>query len=234
MKASLCLALCLVGAASTPLAAAFTSIKLHPDNPLPEFPLVLISDGVSHGEVVMAIGVSAEGKLTDCLPLAYTHEPFVKACEDVLRQWKFTPAQVDGASVGVKVELTFNFERTGYIESNRMNITKNFISGRQSPRLSQRLIEASQLDSPPRVISTVNPIYPRDAKNEGIRGSVRVSFYIDENGRVRLPSVSSNSHPYLADIAVDALRSWRFQPATYRGRPAVVAAAQDFRFGMEP
>ncbi len=234
MKASIRLSLCLVFAAAQPLLAAFKSVKLHPDNPLPEFPLVLIGEGVSQGEVVMAVSVSAEGQAVDSLALAYTHEPFVTACKAALKDWKFIPAQLDGENIGVKIELVFNFERTGYVESNTINITNKYMEAGRSPRLSHQLIESDKLDKPPVALSTVNPKYASKARIDGIRGTVRVRFYIDESGMVRLPTVSAESHPYLAEIAVEALRSWRFQPALYRGRPVIVAAAQDFRFGSEP
>ncbi|MBP7141479.1 MAG: TonB family protein [Opitutaceae bacterium] len=234
MKASLCRSLFLVLVAATPLLAAFKSVKLPPDNPLPEFPLELVNDGVSQGEVVMAISVSAEGRAVDSLVLAYTHEPFATACRQVLPEWRFIPAQLDGVNVGVKIELTFNFERTGYVESNRINITNKYLQAGRSPALSRLLIGSDKVDKPPVALSTVNPRYAAAARSDGVRGTVRVTFYIDEKGTVRLPTVSSESHPYLADIAVEALRSWRFQPALYRGKPVIVAAAQDFRFGSEP
>ncbi len=235
MKTSRRLALWLVFAVTTPLmAAAFDSVKFDEDNLPPEFPLVLIGDGVSEGEVVMAISIDASGKLVDSLVLAYTHKPFVRSCQDALKDWKFIPARFDGETVGVQTVLTFHFNRSGYVESNMVNITRNYVSGRFPPRMSKRLVPSAELDRPPLPVSTVNPKYAPQARERGIRGSVNVRFYIDEEGAVRLPSVSSTAHPYLADLAVEALRSWRFQPGLYQGKPALVAASQDFHFGPSP
>lgn len=231
MKTSRRFALWLVFAAATPLMAAFVSVKFDAENTPPEFPLVLINEGVSEGEVVMAISIDASGKLGDTLVLAYTHKPFVRACEDALKGWKFTPARLDDEAVGVQTVLTFNFKRSGYIENNIVNINNNYISGRLPQRMSHRLIAFAELDRPPVPVSTINPKYALQAKERGVRGSVRVKFYIDENGVVRLPSVTSTAHPYLADLAVEALRDWRFQPGFYQGKPALVAATQDFHFG---
>lgn len=234
MKASCRFALWLVFAAATPLMAAFVPVKIDAENVLPEFPLVLLNEGVSEGEVVMALSIDASGKLGDSLVLAYTHKPFVRACEEALKGWKFTPARFDGEAVGVHTVLTFNFRRGAYVESNIHNINNNYLSGRFSQHMSRRLIAFAQLDRPPVPISTVNPKYALQARERGVSGSVRVRFYIDEDGVVRLPSVSSTAHPYLADLAVEALRDWRFQPGLYRGRPALVAATQDFHFGNTP
>ncbi len=234
MRPSHLLLLWLAFAAASPLSAAFESVKFDPENIPPEFPLSLISDGVSEGEVVMAISIDASGKLVDFLPLAYTHKPFALACEEALKSWKFTPARFDGDAVGVQVQLTFNFKRSGYVETNINNINNNFISGRLPLRMSRRVIPSAELDRPPVPLATVNPKYAVKARESGVRGTVRVRFYIDEGGMVRLPSVSATAHPYLADLAVEALRGWRFQPAMYRGEPALVAASQEFNFGNNP
>ena len=74
------------------------------------------------------------------------------------------------------------------------------------------------------------PKYAKDAEKQGVRGNVKVHFYIDENGEVRMPSVDGEAHPYLAAEAIAAVRGWRFTPPTANGKPATVAALQEFRF----
>jgi outer membrane biosynthesis protein TonB len=60
---------------------------------------------------------------------------------------------------------------------------------------------------------------------------VQVHFYIDEKGVVRMPAVQNGPHPYLMEMAVEAMKGWKFEPPTSRGRPVLVAAAQTFEFG---
>jgi len=57
-----------------------------------------------------------------------------------------------------------------------------------------------------------------------------VYFYIDEKGAVRMPAVDASANPYLSDIAVAAVREWRFEPPTSRGKPVLIAASQEFNF----
>jgi TonB family protein len=83
---------------------------------------------------------------------------------------------------------------------------------------------------PTRIVGDA-PRYAVEAAKQGVRGSVAVYFYIDEKGEVRMPAVQTGPHPYLMEIAVDALKSWKFEPPTSRGRPVLVAAAQIFDFG---
>jgi len=47
-----------------------------------------------------------------------------------------------------------------------------------------------------------------------------------------MPAIATaGEHPYLAEQAVLAVRHWKFAPPTSKGRPVLVAAAQEFDFG---
>ena len=47
-----------------------------------------------------------------------------------------------------------------------------------------------------------------------------------------MPAVEGEAHPYLARQALDAVRGWRFTPATAQGKPVMVAARQNFSFAQ--
>ncbi len=222
---------------STHAVAAFQSAKLDQDNEQPRFPRMLISDGVVNGQTVLAVKISPEGTITDSLVLAYTHEPFVLACRDALKSWKVTPATLDGVPVPVQVELTFNFHREGFVETSTAAITKHFLNDWISLPIESQLIRrvqpATAIDRMPAVITAVNPAYDKKALEDGVRGRVDVYFYIDEKGEVQFPSVSPGTDPYLSEIAVNALKNWRFETPTRRGTPVMVAASQTFNFGSK-
>jgi TonB family protein len=59
---------------------------------------------------------------------------------------------------------------------------------------------------------------------------VVVDFYIDETGAVRMPYVTGRPHTLLANLAVDAVRQWKFEPPTRNGTPVLVHARQVFHF----
>jgi len=217
---------------ATTASAAFESLKLHPDNPLPEFPLALKVDGITRGKAIIAISVSDEGRLTDWLVLGYTHELFAKSCLAVLQDWRFTPAQLDGTPVGVKTELTFDFTLEGAVIS--ANIVNHFFfdnyEGVADNRFTRRVCDRAAIDRSPALVAGSTPKYAVEAEAQGVRGRVEVHFYIDEQGAVRMPVVGSATHPYLAESALTALRDWRFEPAMHDGRPVLVAASQVFDF----
>lgn len=74
---------------------------------------------------------------------------------------------------------------------------------------------------PPRLLSSALPVYPSIARSSGIEGSVVVEASIGPAGNVVSTKVISGP-PMLRQAALDALRRWRYQPATLNGEPVAV------------
>jgi TonB family protein len=86
------------------------------------------------------------------------------------------------------------------------------------------------LDHIPTPVEVVAPV----AKLEGAPRSVTVEFYIDEQGRVRMPAVDREAaDDTLAAAAVAAVEKWRFEPPVRKGRPVLVFAEQPFNFKLK-
>ena len=82
-----------------------------------------------------------------------------------------------------------------------------------------------------RLIHNVRPVYPELAKQARIQGTVRLAALIDENGIVeRLRLISG--HPFLVKAAFDAVKQWRYRPATYNGVPVAVVTIIEVNFSM--
>jgi TonB family protein len=229
-------ALLALGAAlATQAGAAFESIKFDSDNRMPMFPVALVGEGITRGQAIIAISVSAEGKLTDWLVLGYTQKSLAQSCIEALKQWKMSPARLDGEPVPVQARLTFNFTVDGAVIS--FNVINHFLYDRYAAlgdgRLEYRVHNAGEIDRVPARVSTPAPLYAAEAEKQGVRGKVLVHFYIDEQGVVRLPSVEAGAHPYLSEQAVAAVREWRFEPPTRYGRPVLIAASQEFDFSAK-
>ena len=74
----------------------------------------------------------------------------------------------------------------------------------------------------PVVISRVEPRYTREAKENDIEGIVIIETIIDKEGRVVDTRVLKNLPYGLDSAAIEAVRKWRFRPATLNGRPVAV------------
>jgi TonB family protein len=217
---------------AAPVSAAVESMKIDVTSK-PTLSPSMYMDGTTSGQIVVAIAVDETGKLEDTLVLGYTHRGLIASCLEAMKMWTYHPAKVDGVPVPTQAEITIDYTAEGVVISNlnAAEMMNAYLRRGTGPVFVERPCAAGQLDATPARVTTVTPQYAKDAEKQGVRGSVQVHFYIDQNGAVRMPAVNAGAHPYLSDIAVSAVRDWKFQPPTSHGRPVLVAAVQEFNFG---
>ena len=75
---------------------------------------------------------------------------------------------------------------------------------------------------PPVKVHAPPPRYPEIARKARIQGEVHLEAVIDATGGVGRIRVIRGLPMGLDRAAVDAVSQWRFEPATYRGRPVAV------------
>jgi TonB family protein len=82
------------------------------------------------------------------------------------------------------------------------------------------------------LISRVAPVYPALAKNQHVSGNVLVDALIDANGKVTTMKVLSGP-ALLHQSAMDALRQWKYQPATLDGKPVPMHLTVNLQFRLQ-
>jgi len=85
---------------------------------------------------------------------------------------------------------------------------------------------------PPIVVSQVDPEYSQRAKAAKFSGTVRVYLQVDENGHTSHIRVVKGVGMGLDEKAVEAVRQYRFKPATLDGKPVPVDLYIDVDFAM--
>jgi TonB family protein len=91
--------------------------------------------------------------------------------------------------------------------------------------------QSAAASTQPISVSAVLPGYPLLAKNQHLEGDVRVDAVIDVNGRVTATKAVSGP-VLLQQAAVDALRQWKYLPATLNGKPVPMHLSVTIRFRM--
>lgn len=85
----------------------------------------------------------------------------------------------------------------------------------------------------PRYRDNPPPEYPVAARRRGYEGLVVLSVTVGTDGSARKVEVTSSSGYDLLDrSALDAVRAWRFDPATRRGVPVVMTVEVPVRFEL--
>jgi periplasmic protein TonB len=77
----------------------------------------------------------------------------------------------------------------------------------------------------------IPPVYPVEARKNGIEGTVRLHLIVGVDGNVRQLEVMSG-HPLLVQAALDAVRQWQYEPTQFKGKPAEVDTTVDVIFQL--
>jgi protein TonB len=90
----------------------------------------------------------------------------------------------------------------------------------------------SAADQPPKAIAQPSPAYPFDLRESQAEGEVQLDFTITAQGRVTDLTVVRSSNWVFRDLALAAVRLWRFTPALKDGHPISVKVSQNIVFAM--
>ena len=80
-------------------------------------------------------------------------------------------------------------------------------------------IDSRFLDHEPKSRYQRAPLYPSDARQQGITGRCIVEFVVDEMGRVSNARIVSSSDMRFEAPSLQAVMSWRFEPGRRSGQP---------------
>lgn len=196
------------------------------------FPPELTARGIREGEVRAVMLVDADGRLADVLVTAFSQPEFAVALLNAVRSWEYIPARLNGEPTGQRIQITFNFQQSGAIVSMLPATAIAASMARFLPyEVTSLVCTANELDRVPAVLHSVSPGHPGKSMTPPVtKGSAVIDFYIDSEGRPRMPVAMKASHVEFAVAAADALMQWRFEPPTHRGRPITVRMVQEFVF----
>ena len=75
----------------------------------------------------------------------------------------------------------------------------------------------------PKVTHEIKPKYTPETMRAKLQGSVTVQIVVDAKGAVARGRVLESDHPEFGELALDAARGWRFEPATLDGKAVSTA-----------
>jgi TonB family protein len=204
-----------------------------PPPKLPEFKLEPVAvlnvaypprarDEKIEGEVVVSMRISGAGDvmivqvLKGDLLLAH-------AVEEAATRWKFKPVISGNKAIAVIARASLTFVLSD--DNQRVNGVVPEIGTVRQPQ-PVRVSEGVSLGL---LVHKVKPVYPPEAKQARIKGTVLLRVLIDEEGRVAdLRLVSGPKE--LAPAAVNAVQQWRYRPYLLMGNPVEVATDVSVKF----
>lgn len=85
--------------------------------------------------------------------------------------------------------------------------------------LSAATVFAGQEVKPPTLVQKVEPKFSEEARKAKVDGVVQLAIEIDEEGNVASADVLDGPGYGLNEQAVEAVKQWKFKPATRDGKP---------------
>lgn len=115
-------------------------------------------------------------------------------------------------------------------EAGQLKKQSEELSGRLFDRLFAR-VRVPADEQKRRLVDIVHPAYPEIARAARIEGRVRLQIVVGRDGSVEDIKILSG-HPLLAQVAVDAVRQWRYEPFLVNEKPVPVVSSVDVEFRL--
>ena len=205
----------------------------------PLYPVELSLQEIDKGSAEFILAVDNEGTLRDYILVKASHPLFGQAVDRVLPSWEFLPVLIDGKRVNAMHRVTINFRSSGMfvvgVDSvSAIKDSRIRTIGGSSNNREYHVPQLPELDSAPEPLQVVHPsIFNSEAiSEEGLR--IVYNFFIDQEGRVRIPWIDEQEFQHvddrILDATYDALMQWEFTPPTINGEKVVAQVSQPFWF----
>ncbi len=160
------------------------------------------------GVVILGVRTDIQGRIKNAMVYRSKDPLLVKPSIDAVKQWVYEPLYIKGEPVEAVFTVTVTFKLNGKQEG--------VVGEVEAP------IRAMGEIKPPKLIKKVDPVYPEEARKEGIQGVVILEATTDEEGNVVKVKVLESESSLLNQQAVDALKQWKYEPFYVDGKPVGV------------
>jgi bla regulator protein blaR1 len=202
--------------------------KIH--NVAPVYPAEARAAGVQ-GIVFIEATIDTDGNVSDAKILRGAAPALDQAALDAVGQWQYTPTMLNGVPTPVMMTVTVNFmlsQSAGGQHAGRMS------TAAQAARLripADTLWVRDGITEPTKIVN-VPPVYPADARAQGVQGVVILQVVIDPQGNIADAAIVQ-SVPLLDQAALDAVKQWKYKPTTLNGEPKPVALTVTVNFTLQ-
>jgi TonB family protein len=86
---------------------------------------------------------------------------------------------------------------------------------------------------PPRLIKSVQPVYPEEARKGGVTGAVVLNVRTDKQGNVSRVIVLKSDDERLIQAAIDAIKQWKYEPFIQDGQAKEVVFTVTVQFKLQ-
>ncbi|NBD38094.1 MAG: hypothetical protein GVY10_05960 [Verrucomicrobia bacterium] len=196
---------------------------------------LLVPIGIRHlshawESAILRIRIGPEGRVADWIPLYLPHRKLLPAVGRALEGAEFTPPMVAGEPSMVDVSATLPLWNVGQFEVLSVSVSEDLESRMASLTLPANHLVLSmpgELDEPLAIIERGKVYSAVDEDGNELSWRVTMEFYVDPEGKVRMPRPVEAVDPLIAEVAMRTVRGFRFTAPETNGRPTVVKAQME-------
>lgn len=188
------------------------------------------------GQVVLRVRIGADGTVKD-LSVISGDADFAAAATQGVKKWRFQPYLVDGKPTQAEQSVTVNFTLPS--DAPPRDSSQRLSDDDFNKAVDARVAGGSLLRSvlgpgvtPPKAIRMTDPAYSQEAKDARVEGTVLLQMILEADGAPGEIYVSRSLGHGLDEKAIEAVRSWKFNPATKDGQPAAVVMNVEVKFHL--
>ena len=181
-------------------------------------------------------GTIGATKLTDASSDSSLSQMAVTAIEKSI-PFSVLPADFTGRSINLRGVFSYRPDPTG--RSTPATAGSTVSGGASQPRVFRRFCnpaEAANAGSsclaPPRVTYQTDPEFTPEARRAKYQGTEVLSVVVGADGSVQSACVLQSLGYGLDAMGLDAVRKWKFEPATLNGKPQASQIAVEIDFHL--
>ena len=169
----------------------------------------------------------SEGKFGNIPPVAANKTTSITRPQSVKKdsyKKQDQPTATTTATTPRAGELAMAAASTSQAGGNGTTVTESAVLAAPAPEPEPKI-------SGGRLLSAVQPEYPRYALQHGVSGKVTLGFTVGTDGRVsNIKVLAAEPRRVFDSAAIEALRQWRFEPFTMNGQPVAHEVRQTLDF----
>jgi TonB family protein len=161
-----------------------------------------------------------------------------KAAVDAFKKWKFKPYIKNGHAVKTSLKMPINFAFRGQVTGKpispnsgiaaipeRVRVAQGIVATPERVRVGQGIMQGLK-------IHDAAPIYPEEARQSRVQGTVLLRAVIGKDGLIsKLDFISGPKQ--LIQAAMGAVRQWRYKPYILNSEPVEVDTQITVNFTLD-
>jgi TonB family protein len=167
------------------------------------------------GVVILEAKIDEYGRAMDAMILRSIPE-LDQAAIDAVRQWVYEPLLIDGKPTKALFTVTVRFQ----------------LGEKDIEKFAEGAVKVKDQINPPKLVKSVDPVYPEIARQAKIEGVVIVQARTDAQGRVK-DAIVLRSVPLLDQAAIAAVRQWVYEPLMIDGQAREAVFTVTVRFTLD-